>query len=245
MYAVCEFGGHLNLEYKYIYANGMLLARYNESSADTHYYHHDGLGSIMGMTTGNASVEQSYFYDEFGNSLGSWGSVTNSYMYTGQEFDGSITGLYNLRARYYDKSIGRFVSEDPVWQNTVTFNKFCFFCKQFLSPQDFNAYPYVANNPINMTDPSGLWQFHGNWCGPNWSGGQEKPIENLKPKEIKKLLPPEDYWDWCCMEHDLCYMRCRIYKKNSSINFWGYVYCLEQCDEYFYRCWFIFPSLFM
>jgi hypothetical protein len=72
---------------------------YDASPADSHYYHHDGLGSIIGMTTENASVEQSYFYDEFGNSLGSWGSVSNHYLYTGQEFDGDISALYNLRAR--------------------------------------------------------------------------------------------------------------------------------------------------
>jgi len=40
MYAVLEFGGHLDLQYKYIYANGLLLARY-DAAADSHYYHHD------------------------------------------------------------------------------------------------------------------------------------------------------------------------------------------------------------
>lgn len=60
-----------------------------------------------------SKVEQSYFYDEFGNSLGRWGSVSNHYLYTGQEYDGSISELYNLRARYYDMRIGRFVSEGP------------------------------------------------------------------------------------------------------------------------------------
>ncbi len=75
MYAVCEFGGHVDLQAKYVYANGMLLARYDASPTDTHYYHHDGLGSVMGMTNESGNVEQSYFYDDFGNSLGSWGNV--------------------------------------------------------------------------------------------------------------------------------------------------------------------------
>lgn len=52
--------------------------------------------------------------DEFGNSLGSRGNVGNHYLYTGQEYDGSITQLYNLRARYYKPSIGRFFSEDLI-----------------------------------------------------------------------------------------------------------------------------------
>jgi RHS repeat-associated protein len=164
-----EFGGHLDLEYKYIYANGLLLARYDETPADTHYYHHDGLGSVMGMTAKNASVEQSYFYDEFGNSLGDWGPVTNHYLYTGQEYDGSISALYNLRARYYDRRIGRFVSEDPMMLNIPL--KVCSDCgtcipghRDFIferdkNPQNFNLYTYVANNPINYLDPSGLSRY--------------------------------------------------------------------------------------
>lgn len=50
MYAVCEFGGHLDLQSLYVYANELLLVRYDESSADTHCYHYYGLGSIIGMT---------------------------------------------------------------------------------------------------------------------------------------------------------------------------------------------------
>jgi RHS repeat-associated protein len=150
MYAVCEFGGHLDLEYQYIYANGLLLARYDKSPADTHYYHHDGLGSIIGITDGNflSPVERSYFYDEFGNELGSWGSVSNHYLYTGQEYDASISQLYNLRARLFDMRIGRFLVEDPILEYEIQFPS--------LDPHDMNGYLYVGNNPINNVDPMGL-----------------------------------------------------------------------------------------
>jgi len=46
------------------------------------------------------------------------------------------TGLYYYRARYYDPSTGRFLSEDAV--RTV------------------NLYEYVKSNPTNLTDPFGL-----------------------------------------------------------------------------------------
>ena len=168
IYAVCEFGGHLDLDAKYIYANGMLLARYDESPADTHYYHHDGLGSVMGMTDENKSIERSYFYDEFGNSLGNWGSATNHYLYTGQEYDGSVTGLYNLRARYYKPDIGRFISEDPMMRAqsgccllfaTSSFDNLRLVLQY--QPQNLNAYLYCANNPTNKKDIVGLtsWGF--------------------------------------------------------------------------------------
>lgn len=49
------------------------------------------------------------------------------------------TGLYQYRARYYDPTIGRFISEDP---------------KGFAAGQNF--YTYVGNNPLNGNDPTGL-----------------------------------------------------------------------------------------
>jgi RHS repeat-associated protein len=51
-------------------------------------------------------------YDSFGNLTASTGSITNSFRYTGREFD-SETNLYYYRARYYDQSSGRFTAEDP------------------------------------------------------------------------------------------------------------------------------------
>ncbi len=41
----------------------------------------------------------------------STGTLNNPFSYTGREFD-SETGLYYYRARYYDPSAGRFLSED-------------------------------------------------------------------------------------------------------------------------------------
>jgi len=40
------------------------------------------------------------------------GASDNPYLYTGQQFD-ALTGLYSLRARYYDPALGRFLSRDP------------------------------------------------------------------------------------------------------------------------------------
>lgn len=52
------------------------------------------------------------------------------------------SGLTLLKARYYDESIGQFISVDPI---LVT-----------AAPTLFNAYGYSANNPLTMSDPSGL-----------------------------------------------------------------------------------------
>ena len=65
--------------------------------------------------------------------------------YIGQEYDAE-TNLSYLNARYYNGTIGRFVTQDPV-----------FWGGQNLSdPQSLNAYSYANNNPITLSDPSGL-----------------------------------------------------------------------------------------
>jgi len=211
MYVVCEFGNTDTLTSKYVYANGLLLARY-DGNGQRYYYHHDALGSTMGLTDVNKSVVKSYFYDDFGNLWGSWGSVTNHYLYTGQEHDGDISGaeLYNLRARSYDPKVGRFTSEDPMLQSEkierlstrmprywyISFGK-CF------SPMAMNAYLYVLNNAINFFDPTGLIGISNQECPLSSPDLNERvfPYPILPPEYpsivcISYLSPREDFSSW-------------------------------------------------
>jgi RHS repeat-associated protein len=52
------------------------------------------------------------------------------------------SGLYYYNARYYDPSIGRFISPDTVVPSPA-------------SPQSLNRYSYCLNNPLKYIDPSG------------------------------------------------------------------------------------------
>ena len=45
------------------------------------------------------------------------GSYLNPFRYSGEYFD-EETGFYYLRARYYDPSVGRFLTEDPAGDGT-------------------------------------------------------------------------------------------------------------------------------
>lgn len=49
-----------------------------------------------------------------------------------------------MRARYYDPTIGRFISRDPV-RGALS------------NPQSLNPYSYSLNNPVNLSDPSGRY----------------------------------------------------------------------------------------
>jgi RHS repeat-associated protein len=62
--------------------------------------------------------------------------------YAGEVRDAE-TGLVYLRARMYDPATGRFLSRDP-------------FPGLATSPMSQNPYAYAHNNPVNLTDPSGM-----------------------------------------------------------------------------------------
>jgi len=110
-----------------------------EQKGKVYFYHADGLGSIVSLTDHKAKVKQSYEYTAFGEMKRHGGKVKQPYGYTGREWDKEI-GLYFYRARYYDPTMGRFISKDPIGFNGG----------------DVNVYRYVHNNPINFIDPTGL-----------------------------------------------------------------------------------------
>jgi RHS repeat-associated protein len=90
------------------------------------------------------SVQTSYGYDPYGVSQVTGTASDNPFQFTGREYDN--TSLLNYRYRYYNPAWGRFVSEDPL---------------EF-EGGDVNFYRYVANNPAQFNDPSGLYAYTGN-----------------------------------------------------------------------------------
>jgi RHS repeat-associated protein len=96
----------------------------------------DDLGSTLALADATGNIVTSYTYDPFGRTTVSGAGSANVFQFTGRENDGN---LYYYRARYYNPSIGRFVSPDPIG----------------LVGGDANLYGYVHNSPVNATDPSG------------------------------------------------------------------------------------------
>jgi len=108
----------------------------------TYFYHADRLGSIRLLTDEQGKVAAAYDYDAFGKPTTSQTSTLNPFTFTGREWD-AITGLYYYRARYYDPSLGRFLSPDPL-------------PAALDQPLDQNPYLYVRNQPLRLVDPLGL-----------------------------------------------------------------------------------------
>ncbi|MFB7677595.1 RHS repeat-associated core domain-containing protein [Kitasatospora purpeofusca] len=82
--------------------------------------------------------------DPFGNTRGtapSPDSWAGSKGFVGGAQD-DATGLTILGARHYEPATGRFISPDPLIDQA--------------DPQQWNAYAYAGNDPVNHTDASGL-----------------------------------------------------------------------------------------
>ena len=94
------------------------------------------------MTDASALVTDSYQYDAFGAAENTQGTTTNAYRFGGERLDVE-SGFYQLRARYYSPSLGRFISRDPLEGQPDM-------------PISRNRYLYAYGDPVNHRDPTGL-----------------------------------------------------------------------------------------
>jgi RHS repeat-associated protein len=103
----------------------------------------DNRGSVRDIVNSAGILQDHLIYDSFGRLSSETNTAVNHlFMYTGSQFD-SATGLYYDRARYYDASVGRFLSEDPIG---------------FAGGQA-NLSEYAGDDPISETDPFGTSAF--------------------------------------------------------------------------------------
>ncbi|MGF9915890.1 RHS repeat-associated core domain-containing protein, partial [Paenibacillus ehimensis] len=151
--------GAAALKARYIRGNG-LAARADANGAKT-YYLHNGHGDVVGLTDGSGNVVNRYTYDIWGNPLTVTEQVPQPFRYSGEFWDNSAHLQY-LRARWYDPSVGRFMSQDT-YEGDIA------------NPLSLNLYTYVHNNPLRYTDPSGH-EIYGEGCyGPCYMGYNSTP----------------------------------------------------------------------
>ena len=176
------------------------------------YYQTDALGSVIALTDEAGAVKTQYSYDPFGDVTVSGEASDNPFQFAGRENDN--TGHLFERNRYYSYELMRYISEDPIG----------------FAGGDVNFYVRLGNNPVNFTDPLGLWRWHGNWGGPNWTGGQKGTWSSVDRSKVK---PPIDRQDACYKAHDICYGGCRDKKSCKSKD---HAACFKDCDRGLSAC---------
>jgi RHS repeat-associated protein len=123
----------------YLYGNGR-IAQYTETTPE--YFLGDALGSVRQLVDGSGNVALAKEYEPYGEVMNSAGTTSTALGFTGEWTDN--TGLVYLRARYYDPTGGRFMTRDS-WGGDMN------------QPITYDPWLYAFSNPINRTDPTGLY----------------------------------------------------------------------------------------
>ncbi len=114
-----------------------IVAKIDKTTNKSYYYLYNGHGDVVQIVNTSGAIKNTYDYDVWGNFLKKEETIKNHFTYFGQTYD-ETTGLYYLRARYYDPTTGRFTQQDS-------------------TEDGYNWYIYGNQNPVMYIDPLGLY----------------------------------------------------------------------------------------
>ena len=136
MQIIAEYDGAGDFVKRYIYGTGLDEVLLEIDGLDeVTSLHHDRVGSIIATTNDTGAVVNTYAYSPWGECDDMTGTT---FGFQGQRFDHE-TGLYFMKARFYDPKIGRFLQPDPIGY-----------------ADGLNLYEFGYNNPNSFSDPLGL-----------------------------------------------------------------------------------------
>ena len=137
----------------YIYLGARLLSTLTPNGSGGHFvqYHHpDRLGTrlVTNAQDTNLFEQQTLPFGTALNESLPAGGTTNATNRRFTTYDRSLnTGLDYALNRHYDPQQGRFTQVDPIGIRAAS----------LVSPQTLNMYSYCGNDPVNRTDPGGLF----------------------------------------------------------------------------------------
>ena len=151
----------------------------------TKWYVYDGLGSVVGEVDPSGNLTSSPKYDVYGLVRANPGTASSAMGFVGGlgHLSEAGTGLIYMKARYYDPSLGRFVSQDT-------------------AKDGVDWFAYCDNNPVNEADSDGkmagviavillaavasFYAYVGNIIGYDWF--LDTCIDSSDPPLPRKML---------------------------------------------------------
>jgi len=119
----------------------------NQDTGKYYYYTTDQINSTRVVTDDAGNVVYAAAHDPYGGLQHTWVNAFDPvWKFSGQEQDAE-SGLYYFGARYYDPTLYRFLSSDPVIATD----------RAVYNPQRWNLYAYCLDNPLNLIDVDGRW----------------------------------------------------------------------------------------
>ena len=119
------------------------------SSGLAYYRHSDWIGSSRFASTPTRTMYFDGAHAPYGEAYAETGTTDLSFTGVNQD---TVTNLYDFPAREYNNIHGRWPSPDPAGISAV----------RLRNPQTWNRYAYVRNNPLTITDPTGMDPCNGN-----------------------------------------------------------------------------------
>lgn len=130
--------------YSYGLGSNDVLNQMNVAAATRAALVPDILGSVIGSQDSVSGTLSKIGYLPYGKSA----NAPGAFGFTAQRIDAETGGLYYYRARHYSPAWGRFLQTDPIGYGGGG-----------------NLYAYVNNDPLNNTDPLGLWGIFASYGG--------------------------------------------------------------------------------
>lgn len=138
---IAELNGANQIVARFVYGTRANVPDYMVKGGTVYRLVTDHVGSVrLVVNTSTGQVMQQIDYDEFGRVKQNSNPAFQPFGFAGGIFDADVD-LVHFGARDYDARVGRWLTKDPI---------------RFAGGQS-NLYTYAANDPINNSDPLGLW----------------------------------------------------------------------------------------